>query len=245
MLVLWYRGGLSLLFGVEIFFWASRFCILLFGIKIVFFLGSTRACLFGPRHPVNVKKRSRNQNEYQKHLDTNKQNISIPTKRVNELQTHPEFAQPRLSRVKARSSPARGYKFGCVCSYMASHEDAGVVTGHIGTKTPKFVPPRWERPSFDPTQTGLCKFGWVWSSLKESPFSLPIWGNIIRPLTCGACPMFAWYNHNTSSKNSSDKLSPRSPSSGNKEGTRIVSRFALQGRISKRVPGHPEKLGVK
>ena len=31
----------------------------------------------------------------------------------------PEFAQPRLSRVKRRSSPARGYKFGCVCSYMA------------------------------------------------------------------------------------------------------------------------------
>ena len=31
----------------------------------------------------------------------------------------PEFARPRLSRVKGRSSPARGYKFGCVCSYMA------------------------------------------------------------------------------------------------------------------------------
>ena len=30
----------------------------------------------------------------------------------------PEFAQPRLSRVKRRSSPARGYKFGCVCSYI-------------------------------------------------------------------------------------------------------------------------------
>ena len=30
-----------------------------------------------------------------------------------------EFAQPRLSRVKRRSSPATGYKFGCVCSYMA------------------------------------------------------------------------------------------------------------------------------
>ena len=32
-----------------------------------------------------------------------------------------EFAQPRLSGVKGQSSPARGYKFGCVCSYMASH----------------------------------------------------------------------------------------------------------------------------
>ena len=74
----------------------------------------------------------------------------------------PEFAQPRLSRVKARSSPTRGHKFGCVCSYMAGHEDAGVVTGHIGTNTPKFVRPRWGRPRFDPTQTGLRKFGWVW-----------------------------------------------------------------------------------
>ena len=45
----------------------------------------------------------------------------------------PEFAQPRLSRVKRRSSPARGYKFGCVCSCMAGHEDARVVTGHIET----------------------------------------------------------------------------------------------------------------
>ena len=76
----------------------------------------------------------------------------------------PESAQPRLSRVKRRSSPA-GCKFGCVCSYIAGHEDAGVVTSHIGTNTPKFVPPRWGRPRFDPTQTGLCKFGWVWSSL--------------------------------------------------------------------------------
>ena len=39
------------------------------------------------------------------------------------------------------------------------------MTGHIGTSTPKFVPPRWGRPPFDPTQTGLCKFGCVWSSL--------------------------------------------------------------------------------
>ena len=71
-------------------------------------------------------------------------------------------AQPRLSRVKGRSSPARGYKFGCVCSYMA-----GVMRmpgswhrpGHTGTNTPKFAPPRWGRPPFDPTQTGLCRFG--------------------------------------------------------------------------------------
>ena len=70
-----------------------------------------------------------------------------------------EFAQPRLSRVKARSSPARGYKFGCVCSCMAGHYPGTLMTGHTGTNTPKFVPPRWGRLRFDPTQTGLCKFG--------------------------------------------------------------------------------------
>ena len=70
-----------------------------------------------------------------------------------------EFAQPRLSRVKGRSSPVRGYKFGCVCSYVAGHEDGGVMTGHIGTNTPKSVTPCWGRPPFDPTQTGVCKLG--------------------------------------------------------------------------------------
>ena len=79
----------------------------------------------------------------------------------------PEFAQPRLSRVKARSSPARGYKFGRACSYMAGHYPGIFVTCHIGTNTPKFVPLRWGRPRLDPTQTGLCKFGWVWSSLTK------------------------------------------------------------------------------
>ena len=54
-----------------------------------------------------------------------------------------EFAQPRLSRVKGRSSPARGYKFGCVCSYIAGHEDARIMTFYIGTNAPKFVPSRW------------------------------------------------------------------------------------------------------
>ena len=84
----------------------------------------------------------------------------------------PEFAQPRLSRVKGPSSPAREYKFGCVCSYIATHYLRILVTGDIGTNTPKFVPPRWRRPRFDPTQTRLCKCGWVWSSLTRSAISL-------------------------------------------------------------------------
>ena len=71
---------------------------------------------------------------------------------------------------KGWSSPARGYKFWCVCSYMAGHEDAGVMTGHIGTNAPKCVPPRWGRPLFGSTQTGLCKFGRAWSALKGPRF---------------------------------------------------------------------------
>ena len=51
----------------------------------------------------------------------------------------PEFAQPRLSRVKGRSSPARGYKFGCVCSYMANH----------------YVGVRWHRP-YRNKHTQIC-----------------------------------------------------------------------------------------
>ena len=51
--------------------------------------------------------------------------VFVPSLRVWGSREHPpkppEFAQPRLSRVKERSSPSRGYKFGCVCSYMASH----------------------------------------------------------------------------------------------------------------------------
>ena len=70
----------------------------------------------------------------------------------------PEFAQPRLSRVQGRSSPQ-------IWVNLFLYEDAWVMTSHKGTNAPKFVPPRWGRLPFDPTQTGLCKFGCVWSSL--------------------------------------------------------------------------------
>ena len=62
---------------------------------------------------------------------------NLPYRMVRSASSKPttEFAQPRLSRVKARSSPARGYKFGCVCSYMAGHYPGILMTGHIGTNT--------------------------------------------------------------------------------------------------------------
>ena len=80
----------------------------------------------------------------------------------------PEFAQPRLSRVTGRSFPARGYEFWCVFSYMA-----GVIS-HLRNDWPyrnKYTQictlSLDDRPfkKIHPTQTGLCKFGWLWSSL--------------------------------------------------------------------------------
>ena len=44
-------------------------------------------------------------------------------------------------------------------SFFFLPEGAWAMTDHIGTNASKFVPPRWGRPLFDPTQTGLCKFG--------------------------------------------------------------------------------------
>ena len=102
----------------------------------------------------------------------------------------------RLSRVKAPSSAARRYRFGRVCSYVAGHDNAGVVTvmtGHIGANTPRSVPPRWGRQRFDPTeptQTWLCKFGWVWSSLRISSAEI---AGILSPTQqpCAGCCIHA------------------------------------------------------
>ena len=82
MSFLWYRGGPSLLLGIEIFFLVSRFCTLLFGIETVFFLGSTCACFWGldilyigGQRDLDTEKKIET-SRYQK------KDISIPTKRV-------------------------------------------------------------------------------------------------------------------------------------------------------------------
>ena len=80
----WYRGGLSLLFGIEISFLVSRFCILLFSIYIVLFLGSNCPCFFGPRHPVKWRSKK----------------ISIPKRRSKNLDT-----QKKTSRYQLKESP--------------------------------------------------------------------------------------------------------------------------------------------
>ena len=59
------------------------------------------------------------------------------------LQTHPNL-----------HSPARGYKFGCVCSYIAGITQVwDYKFGCVWSETLR------------PTQTGLCKLRWVWSSV--------------------------------------------------------------------------------
>ena len=78
-----------------------------------------------------------------------------------------ELAQPRLSRVTGWSSPARGCKFGCVCSYMGGHYPGILMTGHAGANRPKFAPPAWGRPPFNPYSNGVVQIRlWVWSSLR-------------------------------------------------------------------------------
>ena len=95
--------------------------------------------------------------------------LSVPWKKpVNEDQrapNPPEFAQPRLSKVKGPSSLARGYKFGCVCSYMPGTTSHQRDTRHIGTKTHPNCTLSLGMTAL--TQTGLCKFGWVSSSLRR------------------------------------------------------------------------------
>ena len=84
MSFLWYRGGRSLPFGIEIPFLVSRFCILLFSVWIVSFLGSTHACFFGPRRPA-----------------IGGQEISIPKRRSKNLDT-----PKKTSRYQQKESPS-------------------------------------------------------------------------------------------------------------------------------------------
>ena len=84
MSFLCYRGGLSLLLGIEISFGVSRFWTLLFDIEIVFFLGSTRACFFGL--DISCK------------LEVKK--ISIPKRRSKYLDT-----KKKTSRYQLKESP--------------------------------------------------------------------------------------------------------------------------------------------
>ena len=61
---------------------------------------------------------------------------------LGEPQTHPKLHSPVWVGSKS-GRPQRGYKFARVCSCMAGHYPGSLMTGHIGTNTPKFVAPRW------------------------------------------------------------------------------------------------------
>ena len=71
-----------------------------------------------------------------------------------------EFAQPRLSRAKRGRSQRGGTNLVvCLFLYGRSPPRHPHDRPYRNKHTTKFVPPRWGRPRFAPTQTGLCKFG--------------------------------------------------------------------------------------
>ena len=86
MSFLWYRGGLSLLFGIEISFLVSRFCILFQHLDRLL-PGINPCVLFGPRHPVNWRSKR----------------ISIPKRRSKNLDT-----PKKTSRYQLKESPLPG-----------------------------------------------------------------------------------------------------------------------------------------
>ena len=82
----------------------------------------------------------------------------------------PEFAQPRLSRVQARSSLARGYKFGCVCSYDSSRAVQIQVGLELAENPPEKIPPKLKSSS---EQVFLNNFRWVPDSCHRKKAKVP------------------------------------------------------------------------
>ena len=66
-----------------------------------------------------------------------------------------ELAQPRLGRVKRGSSPARGY------TDLGVFVPIWLVLRRCEASNLSVFDFALVSPSFRPTQTGLCKFGWV------------------------------------------------------------------------------------
>ena len=95
--------------------------------------------------------------------DFMKDNARIRGGCISELQTHPNLDSPVLSRVKRRSSPSERVQI-WVCLFLYGWYYPGV-TLQIWVGLICVI-----SPSFRPTQTGLCKFGWVWSSLSLQEF---------------------------------------------------------------------------
>ena len=91
----------------------------------------------------------------------------FPTERTHFFQVSIKLAHPfpapelrtRILRTRGFYSekggrPQRGgTNLGVFVPMWPGHKHAGVVTGHVGMNTPKFVPPCWGRPPFHPTQT--------------------------------------------------------------------------------------------
>ena len=87
-------------------------------------------------------------------------NFGWCSKNTNKTGISSHFYRPKKGK-----NILRCYYLGQVHCNLKMANLAQIITP-LGTNTPKFVPSRWGWPPFDPTETGLCKFGWVWSSLK-------------------------------------------------------------------------------
>ena len=104
------------------------------------------------------------------------------------------------------TSPPRGYKFGCICSYVADIAQVrgckfgcvcSYMTGIAQVWAYKFGCV-WS-VLFRPAQTGLCKFGWLWSSLTVSRKS--------------AWKTFAWWTFRPRKNKQISPLPPEVPNS--------------------------------
>ena len=78
-------------------------------------------------------------------------------------QTHPNLHSPVWVGSKCGRPQRGGTNLGVfvLCGRSPRHPH----DRPCGNKHTQICTPRWGRPRFEPTQTGLCKFGWVWSSL--------------------------------------------------------------------------------
>ena len=76
---------------------------------------------------------------------------------LSELQTHPNLHNPRLTRVKREVVPSEGLQI-WVCLFLYGQS----LRRHphdwpYRNKHTQICTPRWERPPFDPTQTGAVQ----------------------------------------------------------------------------------------
>ena len=82
------------------------------------------------------------------------QGVTVPSSRVSRECRSPGLRSPPFKNARQRAVvPSEDSTNLGVFVLIWLHEGAGAMTGHLGTNTPRFVPPCWGRPPFGPTQT--------------------------------------------------------------------------------------------